>query len=384
MQRCTHTQGGRVSRLPGQKRSRGNGKQQAYRKDAAAFGAFGTPVLKELKATQKLTNFVPETVAPLLANGSERHLLACAKNMARQYGFELKTKHIRNNKETKKFLEELHSKSGEVIRLYHDSDGILRLCHGTTVTDDWETYFIPVKPTFDMRPELKEFAQRAIKTVQKAFKLGDIMETPHYEWTKDSMECMEEEARQNPKNFEKEDIERYKCYHDYTDDGIAQTTLWSIYKMKPLTRDEVNSFKTLNDAEENLRQATITLMDIADTDLDIWNWKTSKNPFIEDTDVVDENEEENTIPFDSLCTVIYDFDDFIDEYLSMLRSEIECGYSQEGLANVEEITENGELTKSKPLVDFMTALCNFINAVTSEKLDISQQDKETNTQPQAA
>lgn len=386
MQRCTDTQGGRVSRLPGQKRSRGNGKQQAYRKDAAAFGAFGTPVLNQLKTTNlKLKKFVPETLIPLLKNGSEQHLLACGANMAKQYGFKLETKHIRNNKETLKFLEELHSKSGEIIRLYNDTDGILRLGHGTTVTEDWVTYFVPVKPTLDMRPEMKEFAQRAIKTVQKAFKLGDIMETPHFEWTKDNLEVMEDEAKSNPKNFNEEDIEKFKCYHDYTDDGIAQTTLYEIYKMKPLSRKEVESFKPLDDAEEKLRKATSRLMDIADTGLDIWDWRTSKNPFVNDEeDKTDEDEYENTIPFDSLCTVIYDLDLFLDEYLEMLRGEIESGYGAEGLANVEEITENGELTKSKPLVDFMNALCDFINAVQDDKLDISQQKEETVTKQNAA
>lgn len=304
--------------------------------------------------------------------------------MAKQYGFKLNTKHIRNNKETQRFLEELHSKSGEVIRLYHDTDGILRLGHGTTVTDDWETYFVPVKPTFNMRPELKEFAQRAIKTVQKAFKLGDVMETPHYEWAKDNMECMCEETERNPENFDEEDIEKYKSYRDYTDDGVAQTALWNIYKKTPLTREEVKSFKAVNEAEEKLRQATETLMDIADTGLDIWEWKTSKNPFTGDCEEDDPNEEQDVIPFDSLCTVIYDFDNFMEEYVSMLSSEIECGGYAEGLANVEEITETGDLTKSQPLLNFMNALCDFINAISSEKLDITQQDTKTNTQTQAA
>lgn len=386
MQRCTDTQGGRVPRLPGKKRSRKNGKQQAYRKDAAAFGAFGTPVLNQLKTTNlKLKKFVPEALIPLLKNGSEQHLLACGANMAKQYGFNLETKHIRNNKETLKFLEELHSKSGEIIRLYNDTDGILRLGHGTTVTEDWETYFVPVRPTLDMRPEMKEFAQRAIKTIQKAFKLGDIMETPHFEWTKDNLELMEDEAKNNPENFNEEDIEKFKSYHDYTDDGIALTTLYEIYKMEPLSREEVESFEPLDDAEEKLRKATSRLMDIADTGLDIWDWRTSKNPFVEDEEEkTGEDEYENNIPFDSVCTVIYDFDLFLDEYLEMLRGEIESGYGTEGLANVEEITEDGELTKSKPLVDFMNALCDFINAVRDDELDITQQKEETVAKQNAA
>lgn len=384
MSRLTHAQGGRVPRLPGVKGNRKPLLLQSPEHTPTTVGAFGTDVLNITNVSTKLRQFHPETLKEILKNGSAERLVRCAENMAKQYGFELETQKLRNTKDVLRLLNELKEKAHENVRVYEDSDRILRLVHGSIVSDDWETYFIPIADTYKMAPATGLFARRCIRTIQKAFQLDDLTRQTYYEWAMDIMKCNEEEAQANPEMFDPEDIKKISIYKEYVEGGKAYQGLRSLDKVKPLSIKEIQAFTPSSTAEAKLKDSMLEMYEIIETKINIWEWISSENPFLSDEDTDYETIE--YVPFASICTVIWDFDPLVEEYISLCNYNVESGAICEVLANIKEIPLEGSIDNINVLKEFIERLKLFIDALLNEELIITKDNvkKDTETRRQAA
>ena len=338
-------------------------KKQPSRTDGSPRGAFGTPLLtlRTGKGGVRLRNFNPDILCDDLKDRRTRQiLLESARNYAKQYGFQLKTNRLSDTLSVSRLIGELRNKGGETVKLYKDEDGHLRLGHGRLFSEECETYFIRIGPTWKTNPETGLLIRRFIRAFDKRFMLGDITEQGYYEWLKDCNESNLEYANEHPGEFTQAEIASFDCFDDYYPEGPKKKLLKEYQDCIPATRAEIEAFVPATKNEENLKGLMLRGFALIESDLDIWKWSSETHPFSDDDD---ESYQEGFIPFESICTIILDYDDMVEQYIQMIENDYESGMRTECLANIEEITPSGKLEKGDLIREFVSVVLHLDLAI---------------------
>lgn len=324
---------------------------------------------------------VPDILAPQIAAGFGKYLLGCAKNLGKALGFDIRRRAPRDTAEAASLIDEMRTKSRHGIRVFQQDDGTVRITHGIAVEQSWDTYFIPVRPTEYYRPALKELTQRFLKTIETEFKIGDLSDQPNFDYILEMQADMKEEAKDRPEVFCEDEIEQLRSGDPYRydgDDGYAINALRDIWKKEPLTRKDIESFRFRGKAELKLRDAMLSLMEVVEAHFDIWNYSSFANPFTGEIEADRlEGFSDGFIPFNSICTIVYDFDPFLEEYTEMLNNDANAGYDTEYLVGTEELTPDSAVRDMNLPKRFISSLEAFINAMDTEELRPKQKKQKT-------
>lgn len=349
-------------------------------RDAASFGAFRTPVLTLRPDAGKgvIKTMTPDILAPQIAAGFGRYLLRCAKNLGDALGFKVPNRIPKNTLEVNRLLDLMRARSKHGIRLFKEDDGTVHITHGVCPDQGWDTYFIPVLPSEGYRPALKELTQRFIKTLEEKLKIGDISDQPNFDYILEVQEEMKEEAKERPGDFDETDIERFQTGDAYRSGGYALEALHGVWKKDPVTRKDIESFRFRGTAEQRLKEAMLHLMGVIEEGFDIWNYSSLANPFTGEFNAAEIEKYDGYVPFNSICTVIYDYDTFLDEYLDFISNDMNAGYETEYLVGTEELTPDSTIKKMDLPGRFLSSLEGFISAMNASDLQNTTKHKHQN------
>lgn len=326
--------------------------------DAASFGAFGTPVLSLRPFTTKLKTKVPDILKPQIKNHENERLYKCALNLATQRGFSLESKIPRNTKEVNDLIGELNKKCREGVFLYKDEDGHLRLTIETYAYNDFTTYFIPIRPAYDLRPALNKLLLRFIKTLKDSFKIGDITDQNEFDASCETMKENIETYKNNPEySCDEEEAEKLNDVFRYEKGGAAYSTLLRLNKMKAVTREEIEEFRTRTTWEELLKKKMLKLMQYVESGFNIEEYSSFKDPFSENYDY---DTDYGVLLLNSIFTVIYEFDGLLEEYMSWINTSVQGGAEEEYLRATWEILPEGEIPLLPNLKMVFNAVSDFL------------------------
>lgn len=326
--------------------------------DAASFGAFGTPVLSHRPFTTKLKAKVPDILKPQIKNHENERLYKCALNLATQRGFSLESKIPKNTKGINDLIGELKKKCREGIFLYKDEDGHLRLTIETYTYNNYTTYFIPIRPAYDLRPALNKLLLRFIKTLKDSFKIGDITDQNEFDASCETMKENIETYKNNPEySCDEEEAEKLNDVFKYEEGGTAYSALLRLNKMKTVTREEIEEFRTRTIWEEQLKKRMLKLIQYVESGFNIDDYSSFKDPFSENYDY-DINY--GVLLLSSIFTVIYEFDGLLEEYMSWINTSVQGGAEEEYLRATWEILPEGEIPLLPNLKMVFNAMSDFL------------------------
>lgn len=326
--------------------------------DAASFGAFGTPVLSLRPFTTKLKTKVPDILKPQIKNHENERLYKCALNLATQRGFSLESKIPRNTKEVNDLIGELNKKCRESVFLYKDEDGHLRLTIETYAYNDFTTYFIPIRPAYDLRPALNRLLLRFIKTLKDSFKIGDITDQNEFDASCETMKENIETYKNNPEySCNEEEAEKLNDVFKYEKGGAAYGALLRLNKKKAVTREEIEEFRTRTTWEELLKKRMLKLMQYVESGFNIEEYSSFNDPFSENYDY---DTDYGVLLLNSIFTVIYEFDGLLEEYMSWINTSVQGGAEEEYLRATWEILPEGEIPLLPNLKTVFNAVSDFL------------------------
>lgn len=326
--------------------------------DAASFGAFGTPVLSLRPFTTKLKTKVPDILKPQIKNHENERLYKCALNLATQRGFSLESKIPRNTKEVNDLIGELKKKCREGVFLYKDEDGHLRLTIETHAYNNFTTYFIPIRPAYDLRPALNKLLLRFIKTLKDSFKIGDITDQNEFDASRETMKENIEEYKNNPEySCDEEEAEKLNDVFKYEKGGAAYSALLRLNKKKAVTREEIEEFRTRTTWEELLKKRMLKLMQYVESGFNIEEYSSFNDPFSENYDY---DTDYGVLLLNSIFTVIYEFDGLLEEYMSWINTAVQGGAEEEYLRATWEILPEGEIPLLPNLKTVFNAVSDFL------------------------
>ena len=275
------------------------------------------------------------------------HIFRQAKNYAAQYGLVLKSKEPKDADSLASLVKELDSSSRHYIRLLDDDKGHLSLSATMCVSEDYRTYFIPLAPTYGLRPEAGLLARRFIRLFDDRYSLGTMLTNS----TLDSlMESYEEQIdyqeteyhrtkdeNDKPENFF--DQEWIQAHKDYEEGSEIQKKLEEYKALEPLDDEAMMKFVPQNVAEELLLETIREGLDIMTNDVDIWTQTYISQ--LSEKELEDIYSNAGIIEFSQLCHVIWDFDDMLDIIVEDINSYVNCGSEMDYIVSGGIIPEDG-------------------------------------------
>ncbi len=294
-----------------------------------------------------------------------RELLEGAKRYASLKGKQLVNNKIpKNEEDLKNLVDELDRISDDIIQLYITKDEKIHLVAYHQINEDGIDYMIPIEPVLRYRPELKNLTLRFLNTIRVGFNLGDVRDMYPYEWSIDYMdEYLEEQKRDNPQ-YDKNEDEFYQNFIPYLPGGEAVKALDEFRQTQPVSRIEIESFKTETEDERKLIQAMLPFYDLLEKHFKIWDWEPySYKVFEEDIDITD-----SIVSFAAICTIIYDYDRFMDNYFEYIDNDVNSGMDSPALVAMTEITKDYELPDTSDVTLFLGSSIEFYKAMIADSL----------------
>ncbi len=319
----------------------------------------------------------PDLLAGDIRKGFGTRLLGCARNLGRARGFTVRKRAPRDTKEVAALLEKMRKGSGEAIRLIRDDKDELRIVRGQAADSDWDSYFVQIKPVYGMRKEVSELTKRFLKWIETAIGIGDLSDQINYEYVREMQMEMYETATANPEQFEEDDVEQFKCFIPYNEGGEATDAFAEIWKKDAAKRGDVEAFVPQTPAEGKLKEAMLRLLKVVESGFNIQSFSSLNNPLTREFDGENDDLNDGYIPFNSICTVIYEFDDFMEVYVDMLNNDFNSGYTTEYLTATEEVTPDSEINDLSLPQAFIDAIQQFILAIENGELQTAAQEAQT-------
>lgn len=330
---------------------------QRNQKDNRPVRGLRTPLLTPtLKAP--ITAIVPDV---LKAENKKDHVygrfLREARNMARCYGFKLKTKKVDNSAELRELLRELQKKSNEDIQLVQDDKGNLQIYHGVQLSEEYNLYWIPFGTTFKMRPETGELVRRFLNALRTRFRIDTIDELANFEYEIECYECYQDGIKQDGIEEDECCRESHALLLDYRG-GKMSAILSQFKKLSTVSRLDILDFKPQDEAEMRLQEIMLRGFDYMDEDFNIWVYRDYDSP------VLGQKMRDNCdgmIGVDEIFCFIYDYDEVTGLIEESINNELQCGAWPEQFSCYEPLTEKGNVKLNTEMKTFFT----YVNELTT-------------------
>lgn len=335
-------------------------------RSTGAFQCTGGTVRTDILTRTRLKEKTPDVLRGALTRDNKRWLERAAAHLAADYGFKLTLKKITDTRDVNDLVNELAGKTGERIHVAWDGERV-KLYHSKNLADNFTVYFLPIGPTYEMRPETGALARRLISNIVNVFDIGNITETGLFEQT----EGMEEEAEEENDGEDQEESFLMSMIRDYKEGTISKRFSEVITEKKPLTLEELDTFIPKTTAEERLVEAMRTVLETL---------KFNK-PFKDYCPLLYDHEYRTLFPecdmgfisiYDTFC-IIWEQDELFDCIMENLNSYGDC-QGIEPVCDIREITENGDQHLDPGPGPFFNCIGRFIDALTD--IDLAKEEDE--------
>ena len=358
MQTTTYRKGGDNARLPCHHRS--NRKSVGTeRNHANAFGVIGTDVLKLNISQICLKSFVPNILEKEIKAGSAEYLHATYKHFMELYGEKATQGIPGDTTQIQSIIAQMKDRTNQDISLYTDDEYKLHLVQSKGVDSPYSTYFIAIKEADKFRPKLKNIVLRFIQTLHNNTEIPYITELPDYDYIIDSSKEWLFNDNDDLANEEKEGLEA--IIDNYDKNGPIYNKFRDLSKLEPVTRKELEGFRPKNKKERLLIESMLEMMPFIESHFyfSIYSCFTDPVSGIYDMEKAYQNND-GIIDFAILCSVIYDFDEFVERLEQDLESELNGGYTEEYLEDHRVLTPKSDKELKRPANLFMKTFTNFL------------------------
>ena len=335
-------------------------------RSAGAFQCTGGTVRTDILTRIRLKEKTPDILRGTLTKDNKRRLERAATHLAADYGFELTQRQIKDTRDVNTLVSELAKKTGERIHVAWNGERV-RLYHSKNLADNYTAYFLPIGPTYEMRPETGALARRLISNIVNVFNIGDITETSLFE----EIERMEEEAEEENDGEDQEESLLMSMIRDYKEGTISKRFSEVITEKKPLTLEELDTFVPKTTAEKRLVEAMRTILETLNFN----------KPFKDYCPLLYDHEYRALFPeydmgfisiYDTFC-ITWEDDELFDCIMESLNNYGDC-QGVEPICDIREITEDGDQHLDPGPGPFFNCIGGFINALTD--IDLTKEEEQ--------
>lgn len=299
--------------------------------------------------------------------------MRCALNYARYRGFNLEERPLRSDADVLALMGELRKKGGDSVRLVRDDEGAFHLEAYRQASEELHLYYIPVGPTWLMRPETGELLRRYIKALSVHFLISDILDVPAFDYEMSSYEDSYTEQMMTykqtgdeadrPEAFFMEDWLR--AHEDYLEGGEAYGRIMEFRAAAPLTEGELDRFEPVTEAEESLVRLLRDGFALMRSDTSIWGQRDTMYKTEAETEQM---MNEGFVGWEDQCFISYEDDHLLECIVDSLNNLVNSGAVPEGITAGGHLPETGDPDFHEDVADILRHIDRLCDLLTDSTL----------------